>query len=118
MLKIIGVAAVLLATSTVSSADQGECDRILKQAEKEQAFFSPVEGYKVIGKGRLYFYSAPDKNCRTKDVFVIPNDDLIAYTEYKGWYSVMYVNPKTGDDYAGWVEPERLKSIGTMGPKN
>ena len=119
MLKITTVVmAILLATSTVSFADQGLCNRVSKQAEKEASLFSPVGGYKVIGEGRLYFYSSPDKNCRTKDVFVVPSDELIAYTEYKGWYFVMYVNPKTGKDYDGWVESNRLKFTGTMGPKN
>jgi len=118
MRKVFIVAAALLAAPSISLADQGACDRIAKQAEKEQAFFSPAEAHKVIGNGRLYFYSAPDKNCRTKDVFVIPNDKLVAYSEYKGWNSVMYVNPKTGDDFEGWVEAARLEFTGTMGPKD
>lgn len=118
MLKAATFAILFLATSTASFADQARCEQVLKQAEKEQVLFSPVESYKVVGEGRLYFHTAPHEDCRTKDVFVVPGDNLTASTEYKGWYSVLYINSKTGKDYDGWVEFKRLKFTGTMGPKN
>ncbi len=67
----------------------------------------------VIGKDRAFFHSAPDAACRIKGVFVIPGDRLIAYTEYKGWTAVMFVNLKTGTDSEGWIESSRLKADGT-----
>ena len=70
-------------------------------------------GRVVIGKGRAQFHSAPDAGCRMQGVFVIPGDRLIAYTEYKGWTAVMFVNLKTGTDAEGWVESARLKADGT-----
>ena len=118
MLKTTAFVIILLTATSASHADQGTCDRLSKQAENEQIHFSPVEGYKVVGEGRLYFHSAPDAKCRTKDVFVVPKDRLVGYSEYKGWYSVMYVNPKTGEDFEGWVDSRRLESTGTMGPKS
>ena len=118
MLKATVLIMTLLTAASASSADQSICNRLSKQAENEQVHFSPIEGYKVIGDGKLYFHSAPDAKCRTKDVFVIPKDHLIGYSEYNGWYSVMYVNPKTGEEFEGWVESKKLESTGTMGPKS
>lgn len=118
MLKVATFAVLLVTIPTTPFADQALCGRVLKQAEKKQVLFSPVEGYKVVGEGRLYFHTAPHEDCRTKDVFVVPGDNLTASTEYKGWYSVFYINARTGKDYDGWVESKRLKFTGTMGPKN
>ncbi len=79
--------------------------------------FSPPLGERVTGAGRLQFYSAPNANCAMSGVFVIPKDELVAYAQSDdGWTSVMYVNPKTGDDVSGWVRSSRLKVIGTEGP--
>jgi len=99
-------------------ADQATCTHIAQQAEQAQRYFSPVEGYQVVGTGRLYFHTAPNAHCRSKDIFVIPGDHLTAYTEYRGWVSVMYINPKTSQDYQGWVPSQRLKFTGTMGLQN
>jgi hypothetical protein len=80
--------------------------------------FSPPLANVVTGTGRLQFYSAPNFSCRMDGVFVIPKDQLIAYAQTDdGWSSVMYINPRTGNDVSGWVRSERLKVTGTMGPK-
>ena len=118
MLKAAILCMVIVVTCSPSFADQATCNHMATQAEKAQSFFSPVAGYKVVGAGRLYFHTAPNENCRSQDVFVIPGDHLIAYTEYKGWVSVMYIHPQTYQDYHGWVQSKRLKFTGTMGPKN
>jgi hypothetical protein len=53
-----------------------------------------------------------------KGVFVIPNDELIAYAQTNdGWSSVTYTNPRTGRDVSGWVRSTRLKETGTVGPR-
>ena len=80
--------------------------------------FSPPLGNVVIGAGRLQFYSAPNFHCPIDGIFVIPGDHLVAYAlTDDGWSSVMYLNPRTGNDVSGWVRSERLKVTGTMGPK-
>jgi hypothetical protein len=107
----------LVALCTGASADNKACAAAAARAEQKQAFLSPPESQRVLGPGRLYFHGAPQADCRSKDVFVIPGDQLTAYTEYQGWYSVMYMNPATGDDFQGWVRADRLKSTGTVGPK-
>jgi hypothetical protein len=107
---------LVLALPVPALAQQVTCAAIASQAEKGQSHFYPRLGFKVAGKGRLYFHAAPDGNCRSKDVFVILGDGLIAYSEYKGWFSVMYFNHKTREDFEGWVDRKRLKFIGTEGP--
>lgn len=78
--------------------------------------FSPPLSEVVTGAGRLQFYSAPDRRCVMKGVFVIPNDELIAYAQSNdGWSSVMYANPKTGNTVSGWVKSARLRQTGTVG---
>lgn len=77
---------------------------------------SPPLSEVVTGAGRLQFYSAPDRNCVMKGVFVIPKDGVIAYAQSDdGWTSVMYLNPKTGESVSGWVRSSRLKARGTVG---
>ena len=80
--------------------------------------FSPPLANVVTGTGRLQFYSAPNLHCPIGGVFVIRKDELVAYAQTDdGWSSVMYVNPRTGNDVSGWVRSARLKATGTMGPK-
>jgi hypothetical protein len=79
---------------------------------------SPPISSVVVGTGRLQFYSAPNAQCALKGVFIIPNDEVVTYAETKdGWSSVMYLNPRTGNDVSGWVRSERLKPTGSLGPK-
>ena len=99
-----------------SRAAQTTCQQIAQRAEQQQALFNPPASYAVMGKGRLYFHTAPDDSCRSREVFVIAGDELIAYTEYQGWFSVMYSNPRSGQDFHGWVRSERLSMRGTMRP--
>ncbi|WP_257590134.1 hypothetical protein [Serratia marcescens] len=73
-------------------------------------------GFSVIGKGRLYFHSAPDLRCKESKVFIIPNDKINAYLDYHGYYYVMYFNSK-GEQVEGWVDSNRLKENNTgIGP--
>jgi len=85
---------------------------------KETPIFSPPIANVVVGAGRLQFYSAPNLRCPLDGVFVIPRDSLVAYAQTNdGWSSVMYLNPRTGNDVSGWVRSAQLKAIGTVGPK-
>ena len=89
-----------------------------KTGTKDVPIFSPPLAHVVTGSGRLQFYSAPNLRCVMSGVFVIPNDELVAYAQTDdGWSSVMYINPRTGADVSGWVRSERLKATGTMGPR-
>ena len=108
--------SVLLASFTVpASAEPVDvCVSVFEEAEQQQA---PIEnalsGRGVIGAGRLYFHTAPDKRCPLKNVFVIPGDRLEAYADYGEFTSVIYWNTATGAGTAGWVLSERLAQTGT-----
>lgn len=88
------------------------CQNLDKNASAKGVRFDNTDNvYKVNGKGRLQFYSAPDVQCLDKGTFVIPGDSLYAYVEYQGFYSVMYLT-KDGDQVTGWVEKNRLQETG------
>ena len=118
----------LLACIVCSSALVGACGaptlagsaQNCKEPEtgtNEVPIFSPPIANVVVGAGRLQFYLAPNLRCPMEGVFVIPRDQLIAYAETNdGWSSVMYLNPRTGNDVSGWVRSARLKATGTVGP--
>ncbi|KWU26330.1 SH3 domain-containing protein [Burkholderia cenocepacia] len=71
-------------------------------------FRPPLSG-KVIGVGRLHLHTAPSTQCAQKDIFIIPGDSVKVYEPYRGWYQIMYVNGKSGDDFEGWVDANRIR---------
>lgn len=108
---------VLVASALASPAASAAC-QAPETGTGKVPIFSPPLAQTVTGTGRLQFYSAPDSHCPLKGVFVIPRDELVAYAQTRdGWSSVMYLNPKTGSDVSGWVRSARLKTTGTVGPK-
>ncbi len=113
---VIAVILVACVTITAASASAADCAAIYKQAQEKELRRVPVSSYRVTGAGRLYFHTAPDAACRDAKVFVIPGDKLTVYTEYHGYVSVMYLNPKSGEDFMGWVEAKRLEFAGTLAP--
>lgn len=65
---------------------------------------------KVVGKGRLQFYSAPDSKCPIPGKFIIQNDDVFVYSEYNEFSQIMY--PKGAEEDSGvWVYSRRIKII-------
>ena len=89
-----------------------------KTGTKAVPIFSPPLSEDVIGAGRLQFFSAPDSRCPMKGIFVVPGDHVVTYAQSeKGWSSVIYSNPKTGNSVSGWVKSARLKQTGAVGPK-
>jgi hypothetical protein len=108
---------LVLYSSLALSETEDVCTRIAQKAERERALIpSYMSGRKVVDAGRLYFYSAPDKRCRMKNVFVIPNDHLEAYSTYGDYTEVVYWSAKSGDP-SGWVLSSRIVETGTgIGP--
>jgi hypothetical protein len=104
--------AAVLAVSSQAFADCKEPE----SGTKNIPAFSPPLSEVVIGAGHLQFYSAPNASCAMPGVFVIQKDELIAYARSNdGWSSVMYSNPRTGNNVAGWVKSSRLRETGTVG---
>ena len=110
-MKILVLALSLFSGSALAACEEPEI------GTKAVPSFSPPLSAIVVGTGRLQLYSAPNGGCVKKGVFVIPKDKLITYAQTGGWSSVMYSNPKTGDTVSGWVKSSRLKTTGTVGPR-
>lgn len=107
----------LLICAFLSHTAQAACTEPQAGSDRAPALSPPLSQV-VTGAGRLQFHSAPDSACPMKGVFIIPKDEVIAYAQTRdGWSSVMYLNPRTGNDVSGWVRSARLKTVGTMGPK-
>ena len=108
--------AILVAlVFSLSSPAFADC-REPETGTKNISVFSPPLSAVVTDAGRLQFYSAPNANCAMAGVFVVPKDELITYAQSNdGWSSVMYSNPRSGNDVSGWVRSSRLKETGTVG---
>jgi hypothetical protein len=84
---------------------------------RDQTYLTEKYQYKVAGSGRLFLHTGPNEKCIDKNLFVIPGDDLTAYTEYGSdgkWSNVTFTS-KTGKDYGGWVLTSRLMFTGAFG---
>lgn len=93
------------------------CEKIYNQIkDKIVNFPRPLETFTVIGKGRLYFYSAPNDKCKiSNNLFIIPKDTVVVYSEYNSFYYVMYIGKN--NTVEGWIDSKRLKSTGrNIGP--
>jgi hypothetical protein len=85
------------------------CPSVFEKAEIEKESIPGEQSLrKVVGEGRLYFHTAPDKQCQLKTVFVVPNDRLEAYAEHGDFTEVIYWNAKTRAGTAGWVISSRV----------
>jgi hypothetical protein len=113
MVQKLLVALVITSFSAPAACAQLDCAAIDAAASRSGVFIQGYEsGRDVIGKGRVQFYSAPDRRCKMKGTFVIPGDTLNAYIEFAGFTSVMFINLKTGTEANGWVETSRLRENG------
>ena len=64
--------------------------------------------FKVSGRGRLPFLSAPRPGCEQPGIFIIPGDAVRASRRVDAYTFVRYVNPKNGRAAQGWVLSSRL----------
>ena len=73
---------------------------------------------KVIIPTRVYFHSAPSNACKIKDLFMIKNDHITAYSTYddgqEQWVSAMYFSKRLGDTVQGWAKLKDFEYTGTM----
>lgn len=116
-LKLPGHLLALLFVIAVFSSFEAaalDCEALNKEPGPKKLFFIPSKesGRTTIGKGRIAFFSAPDRRCVEKGVFVLPGERLNAYLEYGEFTSVMYMNLKTGAEADGWVLSSRVQENG------
>lgn len=113
MLKVISFFILVCLAQTGFGAERN-CAKLIKQMDSVDDNYRPPLYGKVIGNKKLNFYTAPDEQCKMKDVFVIKGDSLTIYKPYKGWLNVMYI-AKDGEDYTGWVLAKQVKVNGQYG---
>ena len=108
---------LLLSLAPLISHAEDFCLIVSAKADTERAIIpSSDSGYKVSGKGRAYFYSAPNEKCAIKNLFIIPGDLVNASADYNNYTYVMFFT-KDGKDVEGWVKSNRLAPTGTgIGP--
>jgi len=108
---------VLIFFIAFSSQAKEVCDLALKKANEERVIIPSYQsGHKVSGDGRLYFYSAPDEQCKINDLFIINGDLVNASVDYNEFTYVIYFS-KGGKEFDGWVKSNRLVPTGTgIGP--
>ncbi|ASD83830.1 hypothetical protein [Burkholderia gladioli] len=100
-------AEICLASASVN------CETLNYTASKNGDYIAGEEaGRTVIGRGRLQFYSAPDYSCEVKGIFILPNESVEAYTSYRGFTSVAYLNSRQSKPVLGWVQSSRLAPNG------
>jgi hypothetical protein len=89
------------------------CNTVERQSEKSGDLIAGEKsGFKVIGRGRLQFYSAPDERCKTPGTFILPGEKVDAHSAFAGYTSVDYFNIKTRSSASGWVKSDRLAPTG------
>lgn len=111
--------SILILTSFNNYADENICEKFDCISDKEKVLIdSSQSGYKVIGKGKAYFYTAPDFNCKINKLFLIEGDLANAYFDYSDFTFIMYLDKK-GKTIEGWIESNRLTPTGTgIGPSD
>jgi hypothetical protein len=92
-----------------SFANELYCAKLNERALAKGTGFYPTVETEVIGK-KVYLHSAPAKQCKIKNVFVIKETYLPAYTSYQGWVNVM-VDVET----TGWLPLSQIKVIKQYG---
>jgi len=105
VLSLLGT-GVAWAGESASAAAGFDCAQLEQKVAQTEVDFRPPLQAEVVGKGRLYFHSAPNAACIRK-VYVVPGDALTVYTPHDGWMQVMYVSRK-GTETSGWVTEKRL----------
>jgi hypothetical protein len=104
---------LLFAFAAAVAIAEERCDEIAETANKIGVRIPGTSApHRVTGQGRLQFFSAPSPGCIIKGVFILPGEEVIAYTEYQGFTAVMYSNPRTHLDTEGWVATARLQATG------
>ena len=63
----------------------------------------------IIANGRTQFYSAPNENCIIENKFIVTGDTISVYSEFDEWAQIMYINPKTKQDFIVWVLTNSIK---------
>lgn len=90
-----------------------ECQQWANKALRQRISDAPprYNHYQVQGSGRAWFYTMPDEQCRSRDVFLVPGDTVSTQEQSRDEYieAVYY----TADRHIvrGWLKKSRLTPL-------
>lgn len=105
---------LLFFTRLICFASESNCTKLADEAGISGIHYYPSAEAKVIGSGKVGFYSSPNAKCKIKGEFVVKGNYLTVYKSYKSWVNVMYV-AKDGEDLIGWLPESKVKIVGQYG---
>ncbi|MDU4391460.1 MAG: hypothetical protein E7I52_19355, partial [Klebsiella michiganensis] len=74
--------------------------------------YAPVDNqYEVQGKGRVWFYSLPDEQCRSDTVFLLPGDKVSLQEGSTDDFSEAVYYTADRQIVRGWLKTSRLKAL-------
>jgi len=104
--------SIVQVSGELPAKSASECAMAVDATKADSSPIDPVHrAYKVTGKGRLQFLSAPDLGCEQIGVFVIAGDTVTADKRFGAYTFAHYVNPKSGKAAHGWVLSSRLVEV-------
>lgn len=110
---LIGVTIFALSGYCPIALSAVDCGKLNASASQDGDFImGDRAGRVVVGHGRLQFYSAPDYSCKMQGVFILPSEQVDAYSNYNGFTRVIYLGAKQGGPTIGWVRKSRLRANG------
>lgn len=116
MMKKLLLVMFLVCSSGVYA--QVNCSQLSELSDDNYTELDALTLFKVSGKNssRTHFYSAPSKSCKNNQVFVIPNDTVVAYYSFNNegqqWLYAVYTN-KNNVKTRGWLQKNSLTFAGT-----
>ena len=113
MLKFL-LFVLLSFTSQISFAAEQACTKLATKINSMDDNYRPPLEAEVISNKRLYFYTAPNIQCKMKGVYVIKGNYLTVYKPYEDWLNVMFIN-NDGEDYIGWISAKQVQIKGQYG---
>ncbi|SQI26960.1 Uncharacterised protein [Salmonella enterica subsp. arizonae] len=90
-LNCIFLVSTCLSSSNALAND--DCENYGRKSEVSQTYINPDNtSFEVVSTKRLHFFSSPNKDCKIKDLFLVPGDIITGHTEYNGYVSASYAN--------------------------
>ncbi|EOW6728788.1 hypothetical protein ACOZ0V_004574 [Cronobacter malonaticus] len=86
---------------------EGVCAARLRELDGVQDTPETANRYEVTGSGRHFFYTAPDAQCRSQQVFLVAGDTVSVNRTLRGFSEATWYG-KDGRIVKGWLESAAL----------
>lgn len=99
-LNCIFLVSTCLPSSNALAND--DCENYGRKSEVSQTYINPDNNsFEVVSTKRLHFFSSPNKDCKIKDLFLVPGDIITGHTEYNGYVPASYAKMSHGQSLDG-----------------